>query len=376
MRTIRVGLVSAILVPSVLFGQAADSTAKAPAAAADTTVKVAFGGFVDTYYAYDFGRPPTIDRSFAGGATFTTQPSRSNEFNINLAYIEMNVTGPRVHGRLALQAGTSVQSNYAGEPSTGAVSGPSLSRMLQEAFAGYQVTPELWVDAGIFYSHMGVESWASKDNPTYSRSLVSDYSPFYSSGVRAIWTASPKVTARLDVVNGWQNISESNSGKGAGVRIDYAATATATLSYYNFFNDEAGGRLRIFNGAGAKGVFGATTLLGELDYGTLGAPSAGGHSSSWWGFTAVLRQQVTKRVALSGRIERFDDKDQVNIVTGLAAPFQGNSASVGIDVTPQGHVLWRTELRGFVAGAPVFPNGTGAPGKNGGFIVTSLALYF
>src|ERR1700730_10559336 len=126
---------------------------------ADTTVKVSYGGFVDVYYAYDFGRPRSFDRPF------TTAAARHNEFNVNLAYIEAKVSGPRVRGRLALQAGTSVQANYAGEPTVGAVSGPSLSRFIQEAVAGYQITPTLWVDGGIFLSHIGMENWTSRANP-------------------------------------------------------------------------------------------------------------------------------------------------------------------------------------------------------------------
>src|SRR5262245_47747361 len=125
-------------------------------APADTAIKVTFSGFVDSYYAYDFGRPVTLDRSFASGATFTTQPARHNEFNVNLAYVEALLTGARVRGRLALQAGTSVQSNYAAEPINGTISGPLLARHLQEAYAGYQVSRTVWIDAGIFYSHMGM----------------------------------------------------------------------------------------------------------------------------------------------------------------------------------------------------------------------------
>ena len=126
----------------------------------DTAVTVSFGGFLDSYYAYDFGRPVNFDRPF------TTQAVRHNEFNVNLAWFEAKVSGPRVRGRLALQAGTSVQSNYSGEPAFGTVSGPSLSRFIQEAVAGYQITPALWVDGGVFLSHIGMENWTSRDNPT------------------------------------------------------------------------------------------------------------------------------------------------------------------------------------------------------------------
>lgn len=44
--------------------------------------KITWGGFVDGQYAFDFNNPPNGDRAY------TTQPARSNEFNINLAFVE------------------------------------------------------------------------------------------------------------------------------------------------------------------------------------------------------------------------------------------------------------------------------------------------
>ena len=345
---------------------------------ADTTAKVTFGGFVDTYFAWDFGRPPSFDRSFATGVQFTTQPARHNEFNVNLAFIEARLDGELVHGRVALQAGTSVQSNYAAEPTKGTVSGPGLTRHIQEAYAGARLSPGLWIDAGIFYSHMGAEAWASRDNATYSRSLVADYSPYYSSGVRAAWQATPRLMARIDVVNGWQNVSENNSGKGIGTRFDYALTRSVTLSYYDFFSNEAGNRCRAFNGLSGKATIGRMMLLGELDVGTQSKSAASGGSAMWWGYTAVVRGAFTSVLAVVGRIEAFDDKDQVIVATGDSArPLRTIGASFGIDVVPQVRLLWRTELRGFRNRTGVFPNGAnGYPRRADAFIVTSLGATF
>ena len=349
----------------------------------DTSAKVTFGGFVDGYYAWDFGRPPSFDRSFAGGSVFTTQPARHNEFNVNLAFVEAKLDGPRVRGRLALQAGTSVESNYAGEPTNGTISGPSLARHLQEAYAGVKLGSNVWIDGGILYSHMGMEGWVSRDNPTYTRSLVADYSPYYQSGARITWVASSKLTAQLDVVNGWQNISENNSGKGAGVRLDLTPSSTTTVSYYNFFSDEAGNRLRTFNGVGTKITSGRLTLVGEFDVGTQSKSASDAGTASWYGLTAIARAQVTATVALSGRFERYEDQDQVIIATGAQedgtanGPVDANGGSVGLDVAPQSRVLWRTELRGFANQSVIFPDGkAGAPRKSDAFIVSSLAVSF
>ena len=119
------------------------------------------------------------------------------------------------------------------------------------------------------------------------------------------WAVSPKLTAQLDVVNGWQNISENNSGKGAGVRLDFTPSATTTVSYYNFFSDEAGTRLRTFNGVGAKVSSGRATLLGELDLGTQGKSTADNGTASWYGFTAVARLCHTTWRAIRSRRTRI-----------------------------------------------------------------------
>ena len=375
------------MLPFAFAGRIASAQTPGPSAAApgardtpaahsspDTAVTVSFGGFVDGYYAYDFGRPQNFDRAF------TTQAARHNEFNVNLAYIEAKVTGPRVRGRLAFQAGTSVQSNYAGEPAIGTVSGPSLSRFIQEAVAGYQITPSVWVDGGIFLSHIGMEGFISRDNLTYTRSLSADYTPYYESGVKLTWQATPKLSALVTVVNGWQNISENNQDKAVGARLDFARSSSTTLSYYNFIGNEvSSSRLRIFNGVGFKsGLTQAFTLQGNFDYGTQQKALTG--NSSWWSTGLIGKLQMTPTVGVSGRVERYQDPDQVIIATGTPGGFKATTASLGVDVSPVGptRVLWRNELRGTWAADPVFPNRSAATGtsRSNTLLVTSLALTF
>lgn len=367
---LRLGCVAVTLAPLCAIGAQG-------AASDDTSRHVVFSGFVDTYYAYDFNRPRAIDRQY------TTQPARHDEFNINLAFVDATLSAPRVHGRFALQTGTSVQSNYAGEPRLGAVSGPDLSRLIQEAYVGYQLASTLWVDGGVFFSHLGMESWISRDNPTYSRSLVADYSPYYQSGARLVWQPRRTTTLQLDVINGWQNISETNSGKALGIRMDYAPTTSTTLSYYNFVGDEAtdsvqaldGSHLRLFQGIGAKlAPTSRLQVLLELDGGRQRrGREAGGGWSEWWGYTAIGRYTLTDAIAVSARAERFDDPDQVLVVTSVASGFRADGVSIGADITLAPKLLWRSAVRGFRATDPVFAKRT-RPSHGDGVFVTSLAL--
>lgn len=354
--------------------------ARAPAdtshAPADTSLRVTFGAFVDTYVAYDAGRPRTLDRSF------TTQAARHAEFNVNLAHVDATLSAPRVRGRVALQTGTSVQVNYAGEPRVGQTSGGDLSRVMQEAYVGYEVRPGLWVDAGIFFSNAGLEGWLSRDNATYTRSLVADYSPYYSSGVRMTWQATPALTVRADLVNGWQNISESNTDKSVGARIDYTVGGRTTVSWYSLAGNETGARLRLFSGVGIRTKLAHDVeLLAQADAGREDAPDAAGRRAdarTWAGTMATLRWAMTPRSALVARTEWYADADQVVASTGTTDPLRATGGSLGFDRRLGGLLVWRTEARALVNREPIFTDRRIASGlsRTNLVAVTSLALSF
>jgi hypothetical protein len=364
------------LLASTVGAQAPDSTTAPRSAPADTMPVRTVGGFVDTYYAWDFNRPRNFDRAY------TTQPARHAEANVNLAYIETKWTGPRYRGRLALQWGTSVQSNYAGEPKLGSVSGPSLSQFIQEATVGYQLAPAVWLDAGIFFAHVGYEGWISRDNLTYTRSLTAEFSPYYEAGAKLTWAASPKLTATFALLNGWQDISNYNTPPAGGVRLDYAATSKVTLTYDDFIGnmapDSEAVRMRIYHDLIAQ--YSPTNrwqFAAMYSLGTQGGSATAGGTASWWGITTFAKYHATPTLAVVGRIERYSDPSQVIVVTGVPAGLRTTGASLGVDVNLRAPVLWRTELRGFRSKDAVWPLHTaGDLGRNDAFFVSSLALTF
>jgi hypothetical protein len=346
------------MVRRVLLGALPAVALLAPAFAAAQQPSVTFGGFVDTYVAWDQGRPLFRDRSF------TTQAARHAEFNINLAFLDAILNGDRVRGRLALQAGTSVQALYANEPSTGAISGGTLTRHVQEAVVGVRGGEGIWLDAGIFLSHLGTESWISRDNLTYTRSLIADYAPYSAAGVKITYNWTPTVTATAVLVNGWQNISENNGDKSIGGRIDWALSQRISLSYYNQVGNEQPDSLdaamRFFNGLSARFDIRELTVTASVDGGRQDAPEG---TQSWWGSSLVARLQMTERTTLAGRVEAFEDEHAVLINTGLDdVPFRAWGGSVGVDFEPEDGVALRMEFRALRARDPIFPD---RGGRNG-----------
>lgn len=273
-------------------------------AMAENERKITCGGFIDTQWAYDFNSPPNGDRAF------TTQPARSNEFSINLAFIDVKIDSPRTRGRLALQAGTSVQSNYSSEPKNGTVSGGDLSRHIQEARIGYAIGDRTWVDAGIFFAHVGAESWISKENLTLTRSLVADYSPYYLSGVKLTHAWSDRLSTQLLVTNGWQNISENNTEKNLGTAIEYAFDEIS-FAYNAMFGNEVSpdfkgvsrkGEFRQFNNFIIKNRFPKSVeWIAQADFGFQQKTENSG-SSSWWGAALMARYKINEAQKVSLRL--------------------------------------------------------------------------
>ena len=364
-RTIIIGLLLAIPVrPGRMNAQSVQL---------DSATKVSFGVYLDTYYAFDFNRPRDHDRAF------TTQAVRHNEFNVNLAFLDATLSGRRLRGRVAAQFGTSVQANYASEPRIGTVSGPDVSRFLQEAVVGYELTPHTWIDAGIFLSSFGSENWASRDNWTYTRSMVAENSPYYESGLKVTWRASRSLIAQVHLMNGWQIVSENNSSKAIGARLDYSPTSVVSLGYDAFLGNEASDSAvagsRIWN----EGIVTIVPsprfqLRGTVDYGVQRSePSL---RDSWWGYSLIGRCAVTSTLAAAIRSERYEDPAKIIVATGLPYGLRASGYSFSVDLRPAPGLLWRIEYRELASKSALFPSRVNELVQRDKVVVTSAALTF
>ena len=130
--------------------------------------EISYAGYVDIFYSYDFNEPTTNYRQ-----TFLYNHNR-----LNLGFIKGSVKHLKYRANIALQAGTYVVDNYAAEP--------TVLQHIYEGNAGLSLNKKnnLWIDAGIFGSHIGFESAISKDNWTLTRSLLAENSPYYLTGTK------------------------------------------------------------------------------------------------------------------------------------------------------------------------------------------------
>lgn len=313
------------------------------------------------YYAYDFTPPVGKNRQY------TTQAFRHNEFNLNWGFIRADYAADRVRATLGLHTGTYVEANYAAEPN-------ELTRMLYLAQAGVKLADRLWLDAGILPSHIGYESTCSLENEVYIRALMAENSPYFETGARLRAEVSEKITLELLVLNGWQNIRETNDAKSLGFGLTYTPTRQLTLSYNNYYGNEAAAgteaKRRFFHNLYAAFAFsGRLKVAGSVDYGCqelLGSQKQG----SWYAGMLLAGYLLHEKIALAARMEHYNDKYQIIVMTGTARGFQTSSASLNLDYIPAPNLLWRLEARDYEAADRVFI------GENNLLLVSAVALKF
>lgn len=337
------------------------------------TKDLSLGAFLDSYYAFDFNNPKDHEREF------TTQPVRHNEFAVNLAYIEAILKRDKVRSRLALQYGNSVAKNTSSEPTIGATSGPEHNQIFQEAYVGTRIGENTWIDMGIFLGNIGSESWISKDNWTYTRALFLDYVPYYSAGVRLEHKLGEGEAFQVQVLNGWQNMSENNHGKAIGMQYTKAYTEKFTFTYNNFFGDEqvvsSAPRFRGYHDFIFKWLYSEEwQYLWAVDVGHQSQQNNDG-VNGWMATALTVRHVLNPTQALAFRGEYYNDTHQSNVLTGTPNGFNVLGASMNFDQHLDQKAMWRTELRGFYSEDKVFPQGNAKKNRLDGFLVTSLSIW-
>ncbi|MES2525473.1 MAG: outer membrane beta-barrel protein [Bdellovibrionota bacterium] len=319
--------------------------------------------YLDTYYAHDLNSPRDKKRSF------TTQSVRHDEPNINLAFGGVKLEEKSVRGRLAIQGGNSVEANTLTENSD--------LKYLQEALIGKKLGEKTWLDGGIYLGHIGAESWISRDNWTYTRSLNLDYVPYYATGLRLTHD-----NFQFHLMNGWQNIREDNKAKAVGLQY-VKRFERHTFTYNNFFGDEevTPGKSGKFSPRfrGYHNFILKWDRPGEWEY--LSTIDIGHESQKenegvnlMWATTFTTRLLLSETQAIASRIEYYNDAHGINIIAPQYRNFEVMSASVNFDQKLGNGVLWRSELKAYTSKDEIFSQGNNDLSRNDGVLITSLSL--
>ncbi|MBL7931595.1 MAG: porin, partial [Bacteroidia bacterium] len=177
-------------------------------------VIVTGSAYLDAAYNYSFNNP--IDNT----NTISSTIGRHNEIQINLASVGVDAAYKNMTGRVLLQYGAMQHIVQELDESVyrGRNTGTNNLKFLREVAAGYHINK--WyginIEAGIFMSYMGLESYMVQDNWCFQRSLVCEFTPFYFQGARLQVYPTKKFKQEFWLLNGWQSYSSFSNSPGAG----------------------------------------------------------------------------------------------------------------------------------------------------------------
>ncbi|MEZ4789273.1 MAG: porin [Flavobacteriales bacterium] len=322
--------------------------------------------FVDVYYAYDLGHPADDERP-----QFIYQYDRHNEVDLNLGLVRADFTRDRVRSALGLMAGTYAQANLIGEP--------ELLRNVFEARVGMKVfkKKELWVDAGIFPSHIGMESAIGIENWTLTRTVIAENSPYYLSGAKLTWTVSSRWEFAAVFNNGWQRLRRvQNNTPCFGTQALWSPRKGMKLNWSTFLGSDTPdslGYYRVFNNLwwsweGAKWCAQLGADIGLQENGR-------GAWDDWQGCVGVLRRRWKNGVATVVRAEYYSDDQQVILYTGTPHGLTTVGYSLGMDIEVMPDAFVRFEGRIFHGVDPVFESVHGPARDNTSFTVSMAARF-
>ncbi|MBS1651058.1 MAG: porin [Bacteroidetes bacterium] len=330
-----------------------------------------FNGYLDLYYAYDLGNPSTHNRP-----EFICSYNRHNEVNINLAYAKASYNTAKMRTSIALMAGTYANINLAQEP--------GVLKNIFEANIGFKLSKKnnLWIDAGVFQSHIGSESAVGIDNWNLSRSILADNTPYYESGAKISYTTkNEKWFLSALLLNGWQKISriEGNNTPAFGHQISFKPSSGVLINSSSFIGNvfpDSVIKMRYFHDFYLQWQANERfAIQAVFDVGIQQKSKLSSNYNVWHSSAIISKYAFTKKIILAVRGEYYFDPNEVIIVSNSPNGFQTYSYSLNIDYKITDNVLWRIEGRSFTSKDKIFLLEK-QPNNSNYFFITSLAATF
>lgn len=333
--------------------------------------KLKISGYAEVYYNYNYNQPANHEQP-----AYLYSFNRHHEVNLNFGMIQLQYSDARVRGQLALMAGTYVKANMAAEPDG--------LKNIYEANVGVKLSKQhnLWLDAGVFASHIGFESAIGAQVATMTRSIQAENSPYFSTGVKVSYT-SPSQEWFLSglLLNGWQRIQRPNDNQtlAFGHQVTYKPSNRFSINSSSFIGSDAPDSLRqmrYFHNLYAE--FKPTEnwkVMAGFDIGVQQKEKVSKAYNAWYSPTIVTHYQIDPQWSVTLRGEYYADKKQVMVSTNTPDGFQTFGYSMNVDYRLTDHVLWRVEARNFQSKDAIFQRNQQSV-KNEGFMGSTLAVTF
>ncbi len=188
----------------------------------DTTGKLQINGYLDTYYAY-YSDSSNIN----GYAKFPTIAPRKNQISMNILQLSVKYNSNLFHGTITIFGGDCPKSSWSEH-----------LNFIQEANIGFKIVKKLWLDAGFFRTHIGLESIQPRENMTMSLATTTYFEPYFLSGIKLTWQQSEKLAIQLNAFNSFNQFLETNKNKAVGFSVAYAPNKKISSSLSSIICDE------------------------------------------------------------------------------------------------------------------------------------------
>lgn len=296
--------------------------APAPAAAAPTwsVGGVNISGVIDGYYSWNGNHPGSSTN------TFYSFNNSANSFALNLGKITLDHDADPVGFKLEMGFGDTLKVYHAFDPKPA-----DFSKFLLQAYATYKAPKGTTFDFGQFYTSAGAEVVETHLNWNYSRSLLFNNGPFYHFGLRVNQPLGKGFNAGFQLVNGWNNIQDNNSGKTIGLTGNWTGKKFAWFHNYYYGPEKTGtneGKRHFYDTVMNFTPTDKVSAYLNLDYGT--EKLIGQGSNDFLGVGGAVKFQVTPKIAFTPRYEWYYDKD--GFITGTSQKLK--------EVTLTGEYKW------------------------------------
>lgn len=309
--------------------------------------QIKIGGYVSSYYASN-----DDDRLPNGFVQFPTLEPRKDQFSLNMALISLAYESSTMRGNITLHYGDVPESSW-----------PKTFNLIQEANGGFRVYKKIWLDAGFFKTHIGIESFQPRENIASSMSIMNFYDPYFLSGAKLSYLCGPKLTFQVSVFNGYNEYLDNNKNKAFGFTAVYNPTRQLSLTYNALTCDETPDKVRTKHQRFYQNIY-STLHLRKLIIGVdlnFGVQQHSLHADTTkagflYGALIVAKYQFLKKLGAYGRAETFSDPNQ--ILTGtLDIGHFISGTTLGLEFKPQRTVSLSTEWRILQADNLIFLQG-------------------
>jgi hypothetical protein len=195
--------------------------------------------FIDVNYTYSNNNPN--DNTVVG----STALARNNEVQLSALHFGGDFYYKGARARIMTQFGTRSQVVPRNDfsPYKGQYQLANVYRYLSESYAGYHINK--WyginIDAGLFMSYIGLNSFYQAENWEYQASFTSDNTPWFFNGVRAQIHPTKHLKIEPWIINGWQSYGKFNSMPGFGGNITWTPNSNLKLLTNNYYGTDAAG---------------------------------------------------------------------------------------------------------------------------------------